>query len=340
MSQQPFPKVLHVDTSFAPDHALTSEFWSAKIHYKDIAQVNPTWRKLEQRLRLDFSLALLAKRMAKDFDVLLVGSEKGGIPLAWLGVDKPIVTIVHQIITRPKRILVGTAQAKWARVGTWAKADGDLMIEQYGYPANHLFNYTSSPMDRFDPSENIDDGPMISLGVAKRDYVTLVNALRGLPDHHSQIFVSSRYKDQFQGALPEAVPAWVHLEPPVSEEGLIERYKHARFAVVPLVPGTPYSAGCTGIVEAGAAGKAVIATRTRWTQDYVQDGVTGILVPEGDSDAMRQAIQKLWDDPALARRMGQANRRYMEARYSPAIVNEGIKQALLGAHLEHLRKKA
>ena len=181
MSQQPFPKVLHVDTSFAPDHALTSEFWSAKIHYKDIAQVNPTWRKLEQKLRLDFSLALLAKRMAKDFDVLLVGSEKGGIPLAWLGVDKPIVTIVHQIITRPKRILVGTAQAKWARVGTWAKADGDLMIEQYGYPANHLFNYTSSPMDRFDPSENIDDGPMISLGVAKRDYVTLVNALRGLP---------------------------------------------------------------------------------------------------------------------------------------------------------------
>ena len=338
LPNQPYPRVLHVDTSFAPDHALEHSLWAAKIHYKDIAGL-PGWqRKIEQKLRLDFSLARLAKRMSKDFDVLLVGSEKGGIPLSWMGVDKPVITIVHQIITPPKRFLVGTAQAKWSRVGTWAKADGDLMMKQYGYPESHLFSYVSSPLDRFDSTQNINNGPMMSLGVAKRDYTTLVNALRNLPQCSAEIFVSSRYKDQFQGALPEAAPDWVKFEPPISEEGLKEKYKQARFVIVPLMTDTVYSAGCTGILEAAAAGKAVIATRTLWTQDYIRDGVTGILVPPGDAEAMRQAIDDLWRNPTKAEAMGKAARKFAETNYDPEIVNANTQRVITEAHLDYKQR--
>jgi glycosyltransferase involved in cell wall biosynthesis len=68
------------------------------------------------------------------------------------------------------------------------------------------------------------------------------------------------------------------------------------------------------------------------TVDYVQDGVTGFLVPPGNSDAMREAIRKLWSDPQLAHRMGQAGRALAEENFDPRKVNEGIRQALTAAH--------
>jgi len=53
-----------------------------------------------------------------------------------------------------------------------------------------------------------------------------------------------------------------------------------------------------------AMGKAVVGTRVVGIEDYVEDGVTGLLTPPGDADAMRLAMQRLLDDPAEAARMG------------------------------------
>jgi glycosyltransferase involved in cell wall biosynthesis len=42
--------------------------------------------------------------------------------------------------------------------------------------------------------------------------------------------------------------------------------------------------------------------------DAVEDGVTGMLVPPGDPDALRDAVQALLEDPELRRRLGAAGR--------------------------------
>lgn len=60
--------------------------------------------------------------------------------------------------------------------------------------------------------------------------------------------------------------------------------------------------------EAGACGKAVVASDLSGCRDAVVDGATGLLVPAGDVIAVAAAIRNLLDDPALAERLGTAAR--------------------------------
>jgi phosphatidyl-myo-inositol dimannoside synthase len=61
-------------------------------------------------------------------------------------------------------------------------------------------------------------------------------------------------------------------------------------------------------LEAGLAGRAVVAGRTGGTADAVQDGETGLLVDGDDPGAIAAALIRLLTDPAEARRMGERGR--------------------------------
>ncbi|MFM7008099.1 MAG: glycosyltransferase family 4 protein, partial [Betaproteobacteria bacterium] len=69
---------------------------------------------------------------------------------------------------------------------------------------------------------------------------------------------------------------------------------------------TKEEAGGTVFVEAAAHGLATIGTNVGGVGEMVVDGVTGLLVPKDDVSALRQAITRLIDDPALRKKLGQA----------------------------------
>jgi len=60
------------------------------------------------------------------------------------------------------------------------------------------------------------------------------------------------------------------------------------------------------IIEAMAAGRPVIATAVDGVPEAVVDGVTGLLVPPGNAEALAKALLTLMDDPEQRNRMGQA----------------------------------
>jgi glycosyltransferase involved in cell wall biosynthesis len=60
------------------------------------------------------------------------------------------------------------------------------------------------------------------------------------------------------------------------------------------------------VLEAMALGRPVVATATAGIPDIVRDGVDGLLVPAGDVDALRAAIEGLLRDPALRIRLGES----------------------------------
>ena len=108
------------------------------------------------------------------------------------------------------------------------------------------------------------------------------------------------------------------------EEELLKHYQKARFVVVPLERTNHNGAGINVVLEAAAFGKAVIATHTGGMPTFVKHGETGMLVPPSDVQALRQAIQQLWEQPVLAHQMGLAGRRYIEANYDPEVVDANI----------------
>ncbi len=70
------------------------------------------------------------------------------------------------------------------------------------------------------------------------------------------------------------------------------------------------------ILEAMAAGKAVVATRAGGNPEAVVDGETGILVPPRDPSSLSAAILSLLRDPECTRAMGAAGRRRAVERFS------------------------
>lgn len=84
-------------------------------------------------------------------------------------------------------------------------------------------------------------------------------------------------------------------------------------------------------VEAMAAGVAVVATDTAALPEVVASGETGLLVPLGDDEALRAALEQLLDDPALRRRMGVAGRARAERLFSAAVTTDALVDVLCGA---------
>jgi glycosyltransferase involved in cell wall biosynthesis len=60
------------------------------------------------------------------------------------------------------------------------------------------------------------------------------------------------------------------------------------------------------LLEAGLLGRPVIGTRLSGTPEIVEEGVTGLIVPPGDTAAMAAALQQLALAPEQRHRMGQA----------------------------------
>lgn len=88
------------------------------------------------------------------------------------------------------------------------------------------------------------------------------------------------------------------------------------------------------VLEAMAAGKAVVATRVGGLADLVDDTITGLLVAAKDCGALAQAISKLLSQPGLAQQMGESGRERVRKHFTAeqmAKKNEDFYYELLEA---------
>jgi glycosyltransferase involved in cell wall biosynthesis len=108
--------------------------------------------------------------------------------------------------------------------------------------------------------------------------------------------------------------------------GLVEWLGHvddmpALLASADIVALPSYREGLPkSLIEAAACGRPLITTDTPGCREVVTDDVDGLLVPLRDARALARAISRLQDDPALARRLGEAARTKALAEFDERIV--------------------
>ncbi len=85
---------------------------------------------------------------------------------------------------------------------------------------------------------------------------------------------------------------------------------------VGLVASTSSEAICRVALEYQALGVPVIGSDLNSIPEMVVHGKTGLIVPPGDAGAMAQAMERLFSEPQLAARLGEAGPDQMRKNYS------------------------
>ncbi|WP_211230177.1 glycosyltransferase family 4 protein [Thiomicrorhabdus chilensis] len=90
------------------------------------------------------------------------------------------------------------------------------------------------------------------------------------------------------------------------------------------------------LVEAAACGRAVVTTDVPGCRDAIEPGVTGVIVPVRDAEALADAIQDLIENPVKRKTMGKAGRELAEKEFAI----ERVVDAHLQIYDELLTKEA
>lgn len=114
----------------------------------------------------------------------------------------------------------------------------------------------------------------------------------------------------------------------VPNQALADFYAAAAVCVAPSIVDRQGDTEGQGVVliEAMAAGRAVLASNVGGIAEVVTDGVTGVLVPPTDAGALAAALASLLDDPRRADALGAAAQAQVKARFDwPVIAGKFIE---------------
>jgi len=255
------------------------------------------------------------------YDALISWSERLGLPLALLlkltGSRVPNVVLASWISKAKKAILLKHVHSHIDRLILMSSAQWDFAVNSLHIPASKVVLLKWPVDQKFWRPIKCPTDMICAVGSEMRDYLTLIQAMRGLTirchiaaGSHRSVEYSTVKEISGLSSLPSNITVGKK-----TFTDLRALYARSRFVVVPLLPSDTDN-GTTSILEAMAMGKAVICTRTKGQVDVLQDRRTGIFVPPRDPNALREAIEYLWEHPDEAERMGMAGRKYIEEHHT------------------------
>jgi glycosyltransferase involved in cell wall biosynthesis len=181
----------------------------------------------------------------------------------------------------------------------------------------------------------------------KKGFQVLIDVLPRLLSDFSGLHAIIAGDGDQMAAFRAAVNGWrpahadrIHLPGAVAHDDLPGLYRCADLFVLPAVhdPQGNVDGLPNVILEALASGLPVVATRVSGIPLAVESGVQGVLVPEQDRGALRQAIAGLLGNPDEGRRMGARARGRAVAELTWDIVAGRYRQAYVDAMADGARQ--
>jgi glycosyltransferase involved in cell wall biosynthesis len=168
--------------------------------------------------------------------------------------------------------------------------------------------------------EERDQPFIVAMGSAKRDYATFFEAVKRLK--FRAIVVAASH-----AVAGLAVPENVEVKSGLSEKECLILSQRARLNVVPI-DNTETASGQITVIDAMALGRPIIASRCMGTEDYIDDGRTGVLVEPKNVEQMTETIRRLWDDDATRAKLGETARAQALLQYSNEAVGRRLGEIL------------
>jgi glycosyltransferase involved in cell wall biosynthesis len=203
-------------------------------------------------------------------------------------------------------------------------------------------DYFSIGLQKFDfllwgvghPKTEPSDRPLVegnyicALGGNRRDYPTLIEAMKMLPEISLHMVVRPENLKNIR--LPSNVHSHVNLSNPHAMNVLA----YSRFMVLPLTT-DQVAVGHVTLVAAQHLGKATIVADVKGIRDYVKPGENAALYPACDSVALAEKIKELWRYPKKREVLKAGAKRFAMAYCNERYIREHLSECIY----EHIQQE-
>jgi glycosyltransferase involved in cell wall biosynthesis len=191
-------------------------------------------------------------------------------------------------------------------------------------PAHIRVIYNGIDVARFDPENTQDLRSALSLKPEHRlaGFVGRLNVQKGIQNLLEAFYTASKNDDLLhllivgEGDLLESIQIFArehHLQQRCHLLGFREDIPDIMRTIDYLVLPSLWEGFGIVLIEAMAAGKPCITTNVSSMPEIVQDGVSGIVVPSNDNEALAHAMMSMQDRQALT--MGKEGRKIVEHKF-------------------------
>ncbi len=311
-----------------------------RLHIPVVALQLPPWRKLKNRFQVPWALWKLVKIFRQwNIDIVHV-NDYWWAPLAYLAAKIcriPVVVHIRQQI-EPVRI-----KQYWLDKPDYllpvSKDIENVVLSMAVTPSHVHVTYSGIDLDRFCHAESqyeirqrygLKEDQLIIGTVAnlfpRKGYEYLLEALVEVKDSIPNIscFIVGEGATSYKKTLVQLVEK-LGLNSNVIFAGFQKNVNQFVNVVdVFVVPSIMEGFGIV-LLEAMALRQAIVACRVGGIPEVITDGVTGILVPPKDSNALAKAIVGLITDEKAKQRFGEAARKVVEERFSQEMAMKRIE---------------
>jgi glycosyltransferase involved in cell wall biosynthesis len=216
-----------------------------------------------------------------------------------------------------RQILLSRLAARWVDRFVCVSEDASRLSIEQGFRSDRVETlHNGIDLQRFAAHGPAPEGPAVIVArlAPEKDIGTLLRATA----------IVARERSRFRLEIAGDGPSMPELSRLTAELGITDRVQF--LGMVRDVPALLSHAGMyvlssvtegvsLTLLEAMACGLPVVATRVGGTPEVVIDSETGFLVPPSDPAVLAAALSRLFDDNALARRLGDAGRQRVERQF-------------------------
>ena len=288
--------------------------------------------RVSRRLTGGFEFAQAARHLARrTCDVALCWDERTGVPASLRSrlPGEPVTAMGVIWITEPDAPIGrrGWFLARHAvrRAGAvWAMSPPQLdVLAEWGVERKRLhLLHMGIDVDFWRTDREVESELVVGAGNDRhRDHPLLIEAMGRLRRRRPSLRLElvSHHPVTVPSGLGRRHGSFTHPE-------MRDLYGRASVVALALKPNLHLS-GLSVLLEAMACSRPVVVTASPGITEYVEDGVTGVIVSSRDPDALAAGVEELLADPARARTLGVAARTSIE-RYSTQAQSEEMAAIL------------
>ena len=314
-----FPVRLPFSCTLVADESTLTWTWGRRFRppFGDLfTQCVVVWKLLKHRHRVD---ALVAGRYADALSLVQALVPFGRRPLLlldseWMITPRPLL---RRLLIRLVRQLTARGAA---RLQVFCEAEAAHYSRHFGISIRKFVWIPYCPPDTEVDVAVADGDYIFSGGFHERDWVTFAAAVRDLP---IEVRIAAP-----PDHLPEELrsPNMVFLGR-VTREQYVRELAGCRMLVLSVAPVVRFP-GVITYAYAMRLGKCVVINEPTGARSYIEDGVTGRIVANGDAPALRAAVHALIEDDPLRRRLAAGARNFADRQLTPCAYWDRVAQVV------------